>query len=257
MFSAPDPNNKDNGGVDTGINIVNGFGPLSDADLADYLMTVDIITHSSSTMGYSGTTRAGSFVIAGGTFDDGDDDAWITAGNEVRLSLEVKHAGMPNTARGVRATIDSPDFASVSVTLVNFGDLPALARSTGDGEFVFTMTQPAAAFSWFSVTVLMVDDNLNFSEETFQLPVLPAPKSSGGGGGPCFVATALWGSEHWRTDRLRAFRDDWLITNAPGTWLVDQYYTYSPEPASWVAKRPLVKRAVSFLLERLLWPFFL
>jgi len=349
LGSLPDSRDNSQPPQPTGISIVDGFSTFSSASSADYLMTVDMKSYkvvATNGIGYSGTDRAGPFVVSGGTFDDGDGDPWITAGQEVQLQLEVRHAGIPNTARGVRAVIDSPDFASVSNSSVFYGDLPALAQSTGDGDFVFTLSEPPAAFAWVPVYLTIVDTNNNLSSEEILLPVVAPPnvapfvtivsgpppvgkgtaaaftwsgtdpdgtvsgyfigmdsvgapstwttatsttyndlaagdhvfsikavdddgaesgivewaftlKRSGGGGGPCFIATALWGSDNWRTDRLRDFRDQYMMPTATGRHLVELYYRHSPAPAAWLQDHPGPRGAVSVLLRRLLWPFFL
>jgi fibronectin type III domain protein len=62
----------------------------------------------------------------------------------------------------------------------------------------------------------------------------PAPDTGGGGGGAgrCFIATAAYGSPMARDVRyLRAFRDQYLLTNKPGRWFVEQYYRLSPRLA--------------------------
>ncbi len=88
----------------------------------------------------------------------------------------------------------------------------------------------------------------------------------------CFVATAAYGSfldPH--VAELRRFRDDYLMTSAPGRYLVDRYYYYSPvlaqlinehEPLKWLTQAlltPIVYAiryplwAMALLLAGLAW----
>lgn len=55
----------------------------------------------------------------------------------------------------------------------------------------------------------------------------------------CFIATAAYGSP-WEEHvlMLRQFREQWLLTNAPGRWLTERYYTLSPPLASVIRDRP-------------------
>ena len=65
--------------------------------------------------------------------------------------------------------------------------------------------------------------------------------SSGGGGG-CFIATAAYGSYlDPHVVALRAFRDEHLLTNAPGRAFVRFYYRYSPPVAAFLENNDRLK----------------
>jgi len=58
----------------------------------------------------------------------------------------------------------------------------------------------------------------------------------------CFIATAAYGSKlSGPVTLLRRFRDQYLLTNSPGTILVNLYYHYSPRIAEYIAGREDLK----------------
>ena len=73
---------------------------------------------------------------------------------------------------------------------------------------------------------------------------------SGGSGGGCFIATAVFSSYgHPHVKALRDVRDRYLLTNVPGRWFVSMYYSHGPSWAdflnahSWC--KPVVRLAIT------------
>ena len=82
----------------------------------------------------------------------------------------------------------------------------------------------------------------------------------GGAGGPCFIATAAYGTPAAdQVETLRTFRDRYLLTNAAGTALMRAYYRFSPTVASVVAGNSVLRaltRAVLTVMVTPLWVKF-
>jgi len=70
-----------------------------------------------------------------------------------------------------------------------------------------------------------------------------------GGGGPCFIATAAYGTPLARDiDVLRSARDAWLLNNAAGAAAADIYYRVSPTMAGWVSRNPVLGAGIRLVL---------
>lgn len=78
---------------------------------------------------------------------------------------------------------------------------------------------------------------------------LAAGGDSGDSGGPCFIATAAYGTPLAADiDTLRSFRDTYMLSNPVGTAAVDAYYHVSPAIADAVAKSPALAAVVRIAL---------
>jgi len=81
---------------------------------------------------------------------------------------------------------------------------------------------------------------------------LPEPAADAPSASRCFIATAAYGSPMARDVRyLRAFRDQYLLTNKLGRWLVVQYYRLSPPLADGLRSHDDWRTVVRFALSPL------
>ena len=97
-----------------------------------------------------------------------------------------------------------------------------------------------------SVDPLVLDDFMT------EAPVNADSESSGGGG--CFIATAAYGSPMApQIQILRDFRDTYMMPNAVGHWLVEQYYRWSPPVADFIRSQDWLRAAVRIGLTPIVW----
>ena len=72
----------------------------------------------------------------------------------------------------------------------------------------------------------------------------------------CFVLTACYGDEkHPVVKSFRAFRDNYLLSNAMGKYLVELYYKFGPKAARKIQNKPMIKMILRFVfvgLEKIL-----
>jgi hypothetical protein len=92
----------------------------------------------------------------------------------------------------------------------------------------------------------LISDVVNdFPEALVPYPNLPNSHQG------CFIATAAYGYYSApQVQALRAFRDQYLLTNGPGIAFVRWYYSYGPAAAAWLDAHPGYKPAV----RAALWP---
>jgi hypothetical protein len=95
-----------------------------------------------------------------------------------------------------------------------------------------------------------------WSEEvslTLAAPSVSTVQSASGGGGPCFIATAAYGSPlHPKVELLRQFRTEVLLPSWWGRWINDAYLRLSPPLARALEDSELLRQSVRALLRPLI-----
>ena len=102
-----------------------------------------------------------------------------------------------------------------------------------------------------------MDSTLTLATESWYENTGTSPTTGagvGGRAGGCFIATAAYGSyldPHVKV--LRDFRDDWLLTNRPGTAFVNFYYSVSPPVAQVIEGSPTLRFGTRVLLTPIVY----
>jgi subtilisin family serine protease len=112
---------------------------------------------------------------------------------------------------------------------------------TIDGEGWFTGNSPGLTRIVLSIDGTPVDSSGS-------IRVLP-PYTDNGHSNGCFIATAAYGSVmEPHVEILRAFKDRYLLTNAPGRAFVNFYYRYSPPLARLIESNSILRFITRVLL---------
>ncbi len=177
----------------------------------------------------------------------------VTVSNPPTISTTTLPAATVGVAysQALTATGGTPPYTWSRVS----GTLPAgLTLSAGGVISGTPTTQGTSTFTVRVTDAAAVTDDQQLSL-TVNAPPPPGPAptsdSEGGGGGGCFIATAAYGSAlEPQVVLLRAFRDQYLLTNPLGHAFVQWYYHTSPPVAEAIRQSPTLRSLVRLAL----WP---
>ena len=138
-------------------------------------------------------------------------------------------------------TASDPDGDTLTIDMPSL--LPGATFDQNTNIFSWTPT-PADAGTYSFVLFTVVDDRVPPLGDWEQITIT-VTHQGGGSSGPCFIASAAYGTPlagDLRT--LRAFRDRFLLGHAPGAAFVDTYYRLSPSASDFIANRPFLRALV-------------
>jgi len=134
------------------------------------------------------------------------------------------------------------------VTQGNLGNV--VITNSKSGAYTYTPHPAATGSDSFSFKANdgVADSNIASIMITIRA-VADKPQSEDSGSSSCFIATAAYGSSLQQEVRyLRAFRDQYLLTNEPGRRFVRWYYRNSPPVADYLRHQEILRQALRTVL---------
>jgi parallel beta-helix repeat protein len=237
-----------------------GSGPLTWTIFTGSIPTG--LSLNASTGEITGTIQLGSaglynFTARAVDFLDNNDTADFSilvnqiSGNNLHFVTNLLSSGYVRASYKTNVSV-AGGFPPYTWSIVNGSLPPNFTLNSATGEIIGT--PPYGADNTYSFTVKITDaDNFNLSK-SFAITIDAGQASGssaekGAGKTWCFIATAAYGSPLApEVMTLRHFREEYLLTNSPGRWIVTQYYRNSPPLAQYISRHAWAKTTAQIIL---------